>query len=239
MEPINFQESALWQRINNYDFSSNNPNLITFYTKMQSHYNLSEEKIAQLEAEFKRFIFLLCTQKQPLGPSTQIDWFWHTFLLFTDPYINDFCANVTQRMIHHIPSKGGTEEYEKQKENYENTLSLYSTVFGTAPPSDLWESSDERFTSCYASYTDRRAFSIIPKEQINSAGCLVAIIIFILMLILIPSPTGLFISAICAQAVNVYLREKLDNTLDVNTSSTTTSCETCCGDGCGCGCGCG
>lgn len=95
--------------------------------------------------EYRRFMLLLCLSPHPLTPSDQVDQVWHLHLLYTRSYWIDFCQDTLGRSIHHGPTAGGLEERQKFTNWYEQTKELYASVFGQAPPPDIWPDSRTRF----------------------------------------------------------------------------------------------
>lgn len=53
--------------------------------------------------------------------------------------------NLLRRPLHHEPSRGGSLEQAKYRNNYEKTLDAYLQVFGEPPPADIWPNAERRF----------------------------------------------------------------------------------------------
>ncbi|GAA0192582.1 hypothetical protein GCM10009122_55450 [Fulvivirga kasyanovii] len=116
--------------------------------------------------EYKRFMYLICIAPHPLTPSDQVDQVWHLHLLYTESYWTDFCQNTLQRNVHHGPTKGGKEEKEKYSNWYEETGQLYTQVFGSEPPADIWPPAEIRFTEINFTRVNRHRNWVIPKPAL-------------------------------------------------------------------------
>ena len=67
------------------------------------------------------------------------------------------------------------------RDRYEYTLLYYEQVFGRPPPSDLWPSTKERFSSFpHLQWVNLSEYSITPKSKIYLAIVLTAVVSFIL-----------------------------------------------------------
>jgi hypothetical protein len=89
--------------------------------------------------EFKKYAFLCVISPQPLSPSIPVDIVWHTFLLYTKLYWEDFCPKVLNQKLHHTPSQGSVEDERKYRDMYHYTLSYYERILGEKPPVDIWK----------------------------------------------------------------------------------------------------
>ena len=96
------------------------------------------------ERELKRFL-LLCSiyPNRNFGMAGPVDELWHTFLLFTGPYVR-FCAQVAGRFLHHAPASGnggGAADIGP----YLLFLSCYEQTFGVRAPGRAWPTPDIGF----------------------------------------------------------------------------------------------
>lgn len=98
-------------------------------------------------AEYKRFVYLAMTAGHEVTPSEQVDQVWHLHLLYTRDYWNTFCPRVLGRPLHHGPTRGGSAQGIKYRDQYQQTLDSYARVFGQPPPQDIWPSVEERFAA--------------------------------------------------------------------------------------------
>lgn len=90
---------------------------------------ITEDKIEQIEVEYKRFMFLTIYYPSEIIPtSKEVDKMWHAHIIFTENYFA-FCNEVNDGIyIHH---KRSVHELEKDLSSYykENTLNLYKKHF--------------------------------------------------------------------------------------------------------------
>lgn len=91
----------------------------------------------KMEAEYKKFIFLLCTYHDLSLPiSEKIDDLWHSHVLHSRQY-NEFCNHVFGRQIYHNPTNSDEQNLALRPAYDKSTLPLYSKHFGT-PPVEFW-----------------------------------------------------------------------------------------------------
>jgi hypothetical protein len=71
---------------------------------------------------------------------------WHVHLSWdTENYRNE-TTKIYGSLLTHMPTLGGSSEDSKWDNIYSNTLSYYKSLFNqTDPPSDIWESEQDRF----------------------------------------------------------------------------------------------
>jgi len=131
--------------------------------------------------EYKRFAYLCAHSPTPCTPSMEVDQVWHMHMTYTHDYWGRFCPDLLGYQLHHGPTEGGDDEEEKHVEQYENTLVYYERVFGRPPPSDLWPSTGERFSSFpHLQWVNLSEYSITPKSRIYLAIGLASVVSFIL-----------------------------------------------------------
>lgn len=111
--------------------------------------------------EYKRFIYLAVTAGHSVTPSVEVDETWHLHLSFTRSYWTRLCGEVLDRPLHHDPTEGGEAEDTRYLRQYEQTLSIYRSVFGEEPPADIWPSASIRFNP------DFQPRKIVPALQIS------------------------------------------------------------------------
>jgi hypothetical protein len=88
--------------------------------------------------EYKRFVFLAVTSREPLTPPKVIDEVWHQHIQFTRAY-REFCEHVLGRPFDHYPELAPFSEMTAQYvAQYRATLDLYQREFGAMPPSEIW-----------------------------------------------------------------------------------------------------
>ncbi len=130
-------QQELWEKIKNFaldDSTSSFP----FSKKLAKENNWPSKFTHKAMEEYKKFIFLCCISPGGASPSEPVDKVWHLHLTYTQNYWFDFCKNTLQQDIHHHPSKGGSNENEKHRSWYRDTLKLYETTFHSKAPPDIW-----------------------------------------------------------------------------------------------------
>ncbi len=95
--------------------------------------------------EYKRFLYLAASTKQPQTPSDQIDQAWHLHLTYTRSYWQSLCEQILRMPLHHEPTKGGDLESKRFITQYQNTLECYRQEFDQHPPPDIWPNVEHRF----------------------------------------------------------------------------------------------
>ena len=131
--------------------------------------------------EYKRFAYLCAHSPTPCTPSMEVDQVWHMHMTYTHDYWGRFYPDLLGYQLHHGPTEGGDDEEEKHVEQYENTLVYYERVFGRPPPSDLWPSTGERFSSFpHLQWVNLSEYSITPKSRIYLAIGVASVVSFIL-----------------------------------------------------------
>lgn len=128
------------------NFELDDPNAaFSFTDRLVKENGWSYAYAIRCSVEYKRFIFLMCVAPHRLSPSDAVDQVWHLHLLYTESYWVDLCSRLLKKQIHHGPTRGGNDEKGKFENLYERTLSLYTEIFGQAPPEDIWPESSVRF----------------------------------------------------------------------------------------------
>lgn len=155
-------EQHLWQSIK--AFKIDDPDASFSFTDRlarENHWDLNYT--IRVVLEYKKFIFLICTTKNPLTPSEEVDQAWHLHLIYTQSYWIEFCEKILKRKIHHGPTKGGGEEKNKYEVWYEKTKNIYLKKFGYSPPQDIWPSSEKRFSANDFVRINKKNYWIIKK----------------------------------------------------------------------------
>jgi uncharacterized protein (TIGR04222 family) len=94
--------------------------------------------------EYKKFAFLAVVANHQVVPSDQVDQVWHSHVLLTQSYWEEFCPQVLGRKLHHHPARGGQTERSEFHDFYVQTIVSYRHFFGS-PPTDIWSPPDLRF----------------------------------------------------------------------------------------------
>jgi len=131
------ERNALWLKIKNFPLDEEGA-AVNFSQKLTAQQKWSPAFTKRVIEEYRRFMLLCCISESGASPSKMVDEVWHMHLTYTKSYWVDFCKNTLDKEIHHYPSKGGTDENHKHEEWYKETLQLYQTIFGLAPPTDIW-----------------------------------------------------------------------------------------------------
>ena len=139
------EQLKLWNAIKNFELDEPDISL-NFTDRLARENGWTIDYSVRAILEYKKFIFLLTLSNHPLTPSDQVDQVWHLHLLYTQSYWDNFCHNILKQKIHHGPTKGGATEKDKYTNWYEKTKELYVATFKTATPSDIWPSSEIRFS---------------------------------------------------------------------------------------------
>ena len=133
----------LWQRIQSHRFDE--PEQGTDMVRRIAHEQSWDQSTAnRVIEEYRRYCFLSCVSGSPMTPSDAVDEVWHLHLIHTRDYWQQFCAQVLQRDLHHMPTRGGSAEVDKHRLQYARTLGAYESYFGPAPH-DLWPPSHVQF----------------------------------------------------------------------------------------------
>lgn len=91
----------------------------------------SREHADQMEILYKRFLFLMVTEKAPIVPTKEIDIFWHQHILDTRKYAED-CEVTFGYFLHHFPYFGmrGEEDAKNLASAFTETKQIFERVFG-------------------------------------------------------------------------------------------------------------
>lgn len=126
----------LLNRIESFDIDGG-PCASTFAMRLAMEQGWSEEFAERVITEYKRFLYLGVTQG-PVTPSEAIDEAWHLHMIYTESYWTRLCGEVLGKPFHHHPSKGGTAEDTKHRNQFSETRRKYVEAFGAEPPADIW-----------------------------------------------------------------------------------------------------
>ena len=138
------EHDPLWMRIRDMDIDGVD-RVLPFSRRLARDNGWEQQYANRVVEEYKRFIYLLATQGEPLTPSDQVDQAWHLHLAYSQHYWDVLCGSILDRPLHHGPTEGGMDEQAKFEEWYSRTLARYEQVFGKPPPSDCWPSPEDRF----------------------------------------------------------------------------------------------
>jgi hypothetical protein len=114
----------------------------TFSAKLQDQQGWSHQFTHRAIEEYKRFMVLAAVSAVEVTPSQIVDEVWHLHLQYTRNYRDEMCGKILGKHIDHNPGNGVETEEARFSSQYLNTLLLYASVFGEAPPKDIWHFSE-------------------------------------------------------------------------------------------------
>jgi hypothetical protein len=103
----------------------------------------SEAFALRVILEYQRFAYLSRLGKSMVTPSDEVDQAWHLHLTYTRHYWGPF-KTALGAPLHHMPTRGGTDQGALFRDAYAQTLDLYRSEFGE-PPADIWPPEEIRF----------------------------------------------------------------------------------------------
>jgi hypothetical protein len=137
-------DPPLWERIR--DLPIGPPEAALRFTGRLARENgWSATAAAELVLEYRRFLYLMAVSAHPLTPSDAVDQAWHLHLTYTRAYWQDLCRDTLGRELHHQPTRGGTSEQARFRDQYAATLARYAAEFGQPPPAAWWPAPAQRF----------------------------------------------------------------------------------------------
>ncbi len=143
-QTMNHQQIDLFNKIAAFEIDESDSSF-PYSLRLSRDQQWSQPYTQRVIAEYKKFLFLAMTANHPVTPSGAIDNAWHLHLIYTRSYWDDLCGGVLNRPLHHRPSKGGNEQYQKFCHYYSQTLASYESFFGYPAPADIWPDPNDRF----------------------------------------------------------------------------------------------
>jgi hypothetical protein len=140
-----WRSSPLWRRIMTMRIEAKGAKL-RFAARLARENGWSARHAAAVVEEYRRFLYLAATAG-PVTPSEDVDQAWHLHLSYTRHYWDVLCGAIIGAPLHHDPTEGGPAERVLYHGQYEGTLARYRTVFGAAPPCDIWPDATTRFAA--------------------------------------------------------------------------------------------
>jgi hypothetical protein len=156
----------LWDHITSV-FGGTDASTKAFANKIARKHDWTDGFALRAIREYKKFVYLGVVSDFNVTPSKIIDLVWHEHLLFSKAY-RDFCTDVIDYTFDHhpelVPMQDQTGRFNAQ---YMDTLALYKTEFGIAPPEDIWSTPkfDKEQISTEDFYKSKRK-----KESYSSNG---------------------------------------------------------------------
>jgi hypothetical protein len=151
---MNSEQMVFFQEINSFSLDDVDASL-PFSKRLAREQGWSLQYAQRVIEEYKKFTFLAVVAGFPVTPSEHIDQAWHLHLTYTRSYWDDFCPNILQRLLHHSPTLGGSDERSKFMKQYEQTLESYELFFGCLPPCDIWPAPEARFSQQFRPQNQR------------------------------------------------------------------------------------
>ncbi len=111
---------------------------ITFTGKLARETGWTSARAEAVMEEYRRFLYLAATEREPVSPSDIVDRAWHLHLTYSRHYWNVLCGEILGRPLHHDPNPGGAAEDERHAGQYARTLAAYERAFGAPPPASIW-----------------------------------------------------------------------------------------------------
>lgn len=140
----------------------------TFGSRLAQENGWSRDYAARVEAEYRRFLYLLATADRDITPSDAVDQAWHLHLGYSRHYWEELCGRIVGRPLHHGPSAGGREEARRYEDKYSWTLTRYEEVFGEEPPADIWPDEETRFGGDWRR-VDLNEAIVLPRAKLRAA----------------------------------------------------------------------
>jgi hypothetical protein len=122
---------------------------LSFEQRLAEDNGWSRDFALKVSTEYRRFLYLAATGKQPVTPSDAVDQAWHLHLAYSRHYWDILCKEILRKPLHHGPTAGGGDEVTRYAHQYAATLRLYQESFGENAPAAIWPESKRRFGTRY------------------------------------------------------------------------------------------
>ncbi len=114
-------DQELWSRIESLD-------LEFVYKQLTNRKGWEPERARQVEAKYRRFLYLCIAESFPTVPEEDVDEFWHQHILNTQEYAAQ-TQSIAGKFLHHAPSSGEPEGGEELSNWFEMTVVTYERTF--------------------------------------------------------------------------------------------------------------
>lgn len=178
-------EQTLWHKIKNFNLDDDQSSF-TFSARLARENGWTAEYTARVIEEYKKFIFLCWLSPNGVTPSDAVDQAWHLHLTYTKSYWVDLCQNILQKEIHHNPTKGGEQEASKFDDYYTDSLKLYTKIFITEPPADIWPDNETRFSDINFQRVNMGKYVLVKGWIITALKIIMFVLFLVLTIICIP-----------------------------------------------------
>jgi hypothetical protein len=159
-EGQHWRSTPLWRRLATMRIGAEGARL-KFAARLALENGWSARHAAAVVEEYRRFLYLAATAG-PVTPSEDVDQAWHLHLSYTRHYWDVLCGHILGRPLHHDPTEGGPAERALYHRQYEETLARYRTIFGAAPPCEIWPDAETRF-AVRPLRVDAARYWLVPK----------------------------------------------------------------------------
>lgn len=159
-----WRSSPIWRRIATMRIEAEGATL-TFAARLARENGWSARHAAAVVEEYRRFLYLAATAG-PVTPSEDVDQAWHLHLSYTRHYWEMLCGEILGRPLHHDPTEGGAGQRAHYHRQYEETLARYRTIFGAAPPYEIWPDAETRFAA-RPLRVDAGRYWLLPKAALG------------------------------------------------------------------------
>ncbi|HEV7660453.1 MAG TPA: hypothetical protein VGO55_11470 [Allosphingosinicella sp.] len=159
-----WRSSLLWRRLATMRIEAEGAAL-TFAARLARENGWSAPHAAAVVEEYRRFLYLAAIAG-PVTPSEDVDQAWHLHLSFTRHYWDVLCGEMLGTPLHHDPTEGGPAERAHYRRQYEETLARYRTIFGAAPPCEIWPDAATRFAA-RPLRIDTGRYWLLPKAPVK------------------------------------------------------------------------
>jgi hypothetical protein len=127
-------------------------NLSPIKQRVQNELNWDETCAEAALVEYRKFLLLAFLSTQ-VAPCSDVDQIWHAHILHTVQYHAD-TMELFGKYLHHFPklSIATSEETKRQFDNYQRTLTLYTSLVHEIHRQDIWgcKESDCETTACFS-----------------------------------------------------------------------------------------
>jgi hypothetical protein len=214
-------EQTLWHKIKTFKLDDDQTSF-TFSARLARENGWTAEYTDRVIEEYKKFIFLCWLSPSGVTPSDAVDQAWHLHLTYTKSYWVDLCQNILQKEIHHNPTKGGEQEASKFDDYYSGSFKLYTKIFSTKPPADIWPDNETRFSDINFQRVNLRTHGLVKRWVITAlqvllyiAIALVIVTIIALMVINLTPNEYVPVFAFIAFTLIIYASKKLNHNTEV------------------------
>ena len=134
---MKYEEDRLWQALAAMRIEAEGA-AITFAAKLARDTGWTQARAAAVIEEYRRFLYLAATEREPVSPSEAVDRAWHLHLTYSRHYWEMLCGGILGRPLHHDPNPGGAAEDARHADQYARTLDVYERVFESPAPASVW-----------------------------------------------------------------------------------------------------